>query len=336
MKYLILFISLICVKYSTAQKITVETLGLRHLQTSFKNSHVDILVKSKKGDELKPKPIFLFVQGSLPRPLIIVYDSTHNYPIFPFNTDSLLTDYHIAIISKPAVPLIVEENKLSKELTYFDPKTKEFPQLYTKQNYLDYYVERDQVIIDFLQNQLWVSKKSFVVAGHSEGSSIIAKLASVSKKITSAIYLSGNPLGRIMSIIEQSRKEENDTSLLAESSFTYWEKTVRNKESLSGKNDTYKTTYQFSIPPINYMKKISIPVLVLYGTKDVSAPFNDYMRTVMINYHKTNFTFKAYIGLEHNFFPINADGSTNYDIYNWDKVAVDIYHWLRKKNKYQH
>ena len=336
MKYLLLFISLISVEYSTAQKITVENLGLRHLQTSFQNSQVDILVESKKGEELKPKPIFLFVQGSLPRPLIIINDSTHNYPVFPFNTDSLLIDYHIAIISKPAIPLIVEENKLSKELTYFDPKTKEFPESYTKRNYLDYYVERDKAVIDFLQTQTWVSKKFFIVAGHSEGSTIIAKLASVSKKITSAIYLSGNPLGRIMSIIEQSRKEENDTSLLAESSFTYWEKTVKNKENMLGKNDTYKTTYQFSIPPINYLKKISIPVLVMYGTKDISAPFNDYMRTVMISDHKTNFTFKAYIGLEHNFFPIIADGSTNYDIYNWDKVAIDIFLWLRKKNKIQH
>jgi len=91
---------------------------------------------------------------------------------------------------------------LTKDVYYLDPKTKEFPEDYKKQNYLDYYVERDLAVINYLQKQPWVSKSSLVVSGHSEGSSIAAKMASISKNITHLIYISGNPMGRIMSIIE--------------------------------------------------------------------------------------------------------------------------------------
>jgi hypothetical protein len=43
---------------------------------------------------------------------------------------------------------------------------------------------------------------------------------------------------------------------------------------------------------------------------------------------RKNFTFKAYIGTEHNFFPVKPDGTVNYDIFNWDKVAEDWRKWL--------
>ena len=133
-----------------------------------------------------------------------------------------------------------------------------------------------------------------------------------------------------MSIIERSRREENDTSQLAENNFNYWEKTVENSNDLNSKGDTYKATYQFSLPPIDNLKKLSIPVLVLYGTKDYSAPFNDFLRVEMIRQQKRNFTFKGYIGLEHNFFSLDKNGLPNYEIYNWNKVGIDMYYWLLK------
>jgi pimeloyl-ACP methyl ester carboxylesterase len=95
--------------------------------------------------------------------------------------------------------------------------------------------------------------------------------------------------------------------------------------------DTYKAVYQFSIPPILYLQRLKIPVLVCYGTKDVSSPYNDYCRVEMIRQRKKNFTFKAYIGTEQNYFPLKTNGQTNYDIFNIDKVAEDWHNWLRKQ-----
>lgn len=95
--------------------------------------------------------------------------------------------------------------------------------------------------------------------------------------------------------------------------------------------DTHKATYEFSQPPIKYMEKLKIPVLVSYGTKDWGSPFNDFMRVDFIRQGKSNFTFKAYVGTEHNFFPLTAENKPNYDIFNWDKVANDWLKWLNEK-----
>jgi len=312
------------------QTPTPENLGFRHIRTTYKKDTVDILIKSKKGDEFVTKPIFLFIQGSLPKPLIVVYDTTHVFQIFPFKLDSLLQKYHVAIISNPSIPLIIDQKELSKDMNFEDPKTKEFPVGYTNNNYLDYYVQRDKFIIKLLQKRSWVSKNKFVVAGHSEGSTIAAKLASVYKSVTQLIYLSGNPFGRIMTVIERSRSLETDKSKLAEDNFNYWQNLVKNPDDMNEKRNTYKATYQFSLPPIQYLEKLSIPVLIAYGTKNDCSPYNDFFRVDIIRQKKNNFTYNAYIGLEHNFFPLDKMGMPNYEIYNWDIVGFDIYKWLQK------
>ena len=50
----------------------------------------------------------------------------------------------------------------------------------------------------------------------------------------------------------------------------------------------------------------------------------------MIRQNKNNFTFKSYIGLEHNFFPLTETGQPNYEIFNWDKVANEWWLWTMK------
>ena len=94
------------------------------------------------------------------------------------------------------------------------------------------------------------------------------------------------------------------------------------------KGDTDKATYEFSYPPIDYLLKLKIPVLVSYGTKDYSAPFNDYLRVEVIRRKKSNFHFNPVFGTEHNYFPLLDDGKPNYEIFNWDNVALTWLRWL--------
>jgi pimeloyl-ACP methyl ester carboxylesterase len=184
-------------------------------------------------------------------------------------------------------------------------------------------------VIKFLQKQFWVSKNKLVVAGHSEGSTIAAKMALRFSKVTQLIYSGGNPFGRILSIIEKQRESENDSSKTAEQQFVNWQNIVADPKNMDvSQGDTYKATYDFSIPPIRYLEKLKIPVLVCYGTKDYSSPYNDYLRVETVRKQRKNFTFKAYIGTEHNYFPIKENGETNYDLFNWDKVAEDWRLWL--------
>jgi len=314
-----------------AQK--AEEFGFRHLQTIYKGDTVDILIKSKKGEEFKKKPLLLFCQGSLPIPLIIKYhgnDKQGIYHVFVFNPDSLSAKYHLAIIGKPFIPLIADEKSLNSDMTYTD-KTAAFPKGYIKRDFLDYYVNRDISVIKFLQKQSWIDKRKLVVAGHSEGSTIAAKLALKFPGVTELIYASGNPLGRILTIIEQDRIGETDSTKYAENMIKHWKNIVDSSTYMNTKiGDTYKATYDFSIPPMQYLEKLKIPVLVCYGTRDVATPFIDYFRVEMIRQKKKNFTFKAYIGLDHNFFPLKPNGDINYDIFNWDKVADYWRSWLKE------
>lgn len=314
-----------------------EEFGFRHLQTIYKGDTVDILIKSKKGEEQIKKPLFLFCQGSLPIPLIIKYDENGKkgiYNVFVFNTDSLCKDYHLAIINKPFVPLIADKNSLSNDLTFAD-SLGNYSTAFTKRNLLDYYVDRNIQVIKFLQKQNFISSSRLVVAGHSEGSAIAANIAYKFKKVTELIYSGGSPLGRIMSIIERARNEQSkDTTRNINGIFEYWGKTVENKNDDNSTGDTFKGQYQFSAPPpIEMLLKLNIPVLVTYGTKDFGAfAQNDYLRGVAtISNKKKNFTFKDYVGLDHNFFPLLQNDKPNYDIFNWDKVAEDWRRWLTKE-----
>ncbi|MEI7504905.1 MAG: hypothetical protein WCJ61_16645, partial [Paludibacter sp.] len=179
------------------QTKTAKDYGYTHLQFVYKSDVVDILIKSKKGEENIQKPLFFFCQGSLPKPLIKCHEKGA-YGVFPFNPDSIAIKYHLVIVGKPYIPLIMDVKLLSKSFDYID-STGHFPKQYTDRNLLGYYVNRDIEIIKYLQKQNWVSKKQLVVAGHSEGSTVAAKIASVSHLVTQVIYASGNPMGRIMS-----------------------------------------------------------------------------------------------------------------------------------------
>ena len=315
-----------------AQSKKAADYGFRHFQMIYEKDTVDILIKSKKGEENKKKPLFLFCQGSQAQPLI-KYSEHGVYGIFPFRTDSLESVYHLAIISKPYIPLIADAKTLDRSMVYNDPVTGLLPKKYSDRNYLDYYVSRNISAIKYLQQQKFVDSRTLVVAGHSEGSTIAAKLALQSSKVTRLIYASGNPLGRIQSIINEDRLKETDTdsTRYAEADFDYWEQIVQDKNSLDASSgDTPKATYDFSYPPIKYLEQLKIPVLVCYGTRDISSPFNDYLRAEMIRQRKANFTFKAYIGLEHNFFPIMPTGQIDHDQFNWDDVANDWLRWTRR------
>lgn len=313
------------------QNLNPEDYGYRHFRIVYSGDTVDILIKSKKGEELKQKPLFLFCQGSLPIPLIIPYlDSSgkiiSNNP-FVFATDILTGDFHLAIIGKPFVPLIANIKSLNNDATFSD-NTGNFPKEYIKRNLLNYYVKRNIAVIKYLRNQSWVSKNMLVVSGHSEGSSIAAKLAAEYRKITHVIYSGGNPMGRITTLIQRSRQTETDTSKQAENDFKYWRDVVSSPDDMNSVGDTNKGMYEFSEPPLQYLMKLKIPVLISYGTKDAGAPYNDYLQVECIRKQKINFAFKAYIGTEHNYFPILPDGKIDYDTFNWDKVAEDWRVWL--------
>src|SRR5690606_2684369 len=105
----------------------------------------------------------------------------------------------------------------------------------------------------FLQKLSYIDDSKLIVAGHSEGSTVAAKLAAKSKKVTHLIYASGCPLGRIMAMITESRSKETDTDTtrFAQDQLKYWEYVVNDSQNLySSRGDSNKTTYDFSEPSL--------------------------------------------------------------------------------------
>ncbi|RIJ42892.1 dienelactone hydrolase family protein [Pontibacter oryzae] len=315
----------------TAQNKKPEDFGYRHLQINYKQDPVDILVMSEKGGEYKAKPIFLFDQGSQARPLILLNDDGKPYMVFPFKPDSLLSDFHLVIISKPYVPLIAYRKDL-KNGAYADPETGIPPSEFYSRDNVDYYVRRAQAALKYLEKQEWVQNGKLIVAGHSAGSTVAAKLAAECKAVTHLIYSGGNPMGRMASMISQARAYDDSAGTKSEEAFRHWETIVHNSTStVSEGGDSYKTTYTFSLPPMDNLMKLKIPVLITYGTRDHGVAFNDYLRLEAIKKGKSNFTFIPYIGVEHNYFGFDKDGKVDYEKFGWDQVALGWKAWLNEK-----
>ena len=318
-KLLFIFITL-----SAFSQKTPEDFGYKHLSFDYKKLKVDVLIQSKKGEENIQKPLFFWCQGSMPQP-IIKYDENGLYGTFPFDVNDFLSDYHLVIIGKPGIPVISDVKNLKNNYQYLVGNDS-VPRTYSDHNYLDYYVERNDFIIKKLLKEKWVSKNKLVLAGHSEGSTIAAKLATKNKKVTHLIYSGGNPYGRILSMIEEEVFKLKSYDII-----DYWREVVVNKNNLNyNGGDTYKATFDFSIPSADNLKKLKIPVLVAFGTKDWNAPFVNLFQIESIKLNSTNFTFIPYFDVEHNFFPVNEKREPNYEIYNWENIGKDWKNWLNK------
>ena len=317
-------ILLLLISVTTFGQKKPEDFGYRHLTFTYKKLTVDVLIQSKEREENIQKPLFFWCQGSMPQPLL-KYDETGLYGTFPFDVDDFLSDYHLVIVGKPGVPLISDVKDLKAEYQYLN-ENDSVPKIYSEHNYLDYYVERNDFIIKKLLKEKWVSKNKLVLAGHSEGSTIAAKLATKNKKVTHLIYSGGNPYGRILSMIEEEVFKLKNYDII-----DYWREVVVNKNNLNyNGGDTYKATFDFSIPSADNLKKLKIPVLVAFGTKDWNAPFVNLFQIESIKLNSTNFTFIPYFDVEHNFFPVNEKREPNYEIYNWENIGKDWKNWLNK------
>ncbi|MEM1119459.1 MAG: dienelactone hydrolase family protein [Bacteroidota bacterium] len=338
MKYLIIGLAFCWTHSLLAQEVPKpEEWGLTHIPFTYQNEPVDLVLLSggTKYDTIK-KPLFLFVQGSLPKPLLISNKKGDKFSVFPFNPMSAFAAYHFVMIGKPAIPLNgIMEDLQQPYLLYHDPKTGAFPRKYCQSNHLDYYVERNKAVLEYLAKQDWVDESRIVVAGHSEGVSVSFKMAIEKVPMTHLILLNAGLTGRIMAIVTNHRqKEENKEDYeQTEALFNYWkslvETTPKELSDDCSLRDSHKATASFSYPYRQHLKEIDIPVFFGYGTKDESVLLMDQLRLETIRAKKENYYFKSYFGWEHNFFGFNEDGSLNYEDYNYDKVATDFFKWLK-------
>lgn len=317
---------------SFGQAKTPADFGYRHLRMRYQRDTVDILVLSKKGEELKRKPILFFAQGSLPKPLLL-YNEHGAYPVFVFAklNSQYLDNYHLAIAGKPGVPVVANTKALQPNFTYNDPRTGLPPVAYCQRNYLEYYVARNQAVLRYLARQPWVDARDISAAGHSEGTAIVARMARHPGPLRRVIYLNGSPLGRLPIIMAGLRRSDAD-SAIAENELRHWRQVVANPRACDCTipNDSNLNLASFSETqsPLQDLLHSRIPVFVGYGTRDDAVGQNDYLRLEAVRAGKTNLTFQAYPGLEHNFAGL-TNGQVDYDKWHWDRVARDFFAWMK-------
>ena len=304
--------------------LTAESFGFRHIQIPFKGDQVDILVKSKKGEELLKKPLFFYVQGSTARPLIV-----HNgkFRVTAAMTEGFFEeDFHYVILSKPGLPLVVHESEMTNR-NYKDENTNKPPTKYIEDNNLEYYTERNLIILDSLISKPWVDTSRIVVAGHSEGSTIAAYMAAGHKSVTHLIYSGGLPyFSRILAMVVQDRKAElNGKKSWVKETYSYWKDVMEHPDAIDRNEgwDSNKSTYSFSKSENDILKSIKIPILVSFGTFDEAAPFNDMFHIEVISERIQNIDFKEYVGKDHYY--VSSEGEDHLDT-----VMSDWKEWLQE------
>ncbi|QNM84569.1 dienelactone hydrolase family protein [Polaribacter pectinis] len=322
---LLLFIS-ISTNFHSQKK--AEDFGFRHFQYIIENDTIDVLVKSKKGEENIKKPIFFEVQGSTAVPLI-VHNNKQRVSYVSLSEGYTENDYHLVMVNKPGLPLIIHNDSLTRG-QYKDLKTGKYPQKYLENNKLEYYVERNSAVINFLKKQDWVDTTKIVVAGHSEGSTIATHMADKIDEITHLIYSGGTPYyPRILAMIQQDRRlEKKKESDWVKKDLEYWKDVVKYplaKNRNEGWNTNYGT-YSFSQNENNVLKRLKIPILITYGTSDEGAPFCDMFHIETIKENQTNFTFNAYVGLDHYYQKKEHDKDSTK---KKDYLNTVVSHWLK-------
>ena len=270
----------------------------------------------------KPKPTIVFIQGSLPIPLIFK-ENNESWINFPFNYPKFYKDVNLIIINRKGVLLITEYSDYEKAQ---NKPTKE----YLENANLYYRVFQVEEVLKYLKKQEWVDKNNIFLVGHSEGYRVAAKVAERNPKIKKIVCLAADPINRISENLIRIQLEntslENDSLRVLK---IY--KEINDYKNLKKfnviQNDMMNFVSYNENPPINSFKKYKNPVLISYGTNDVRA-FNNNLLPLLIN--KKNLELKIYPDLDHNFIKkeFDKEGNPLEDSYHWDRVFKDVVDWL--------
>ena len=108
---------------------------------------IQFLVNGTGADLQRKKPVFLFIQGSLPNPLLL-YDEKNVYGVFPFKISDYRDSFHFVVVSKPGLPVMADTRTLDAQMCYKDKATGRFPAKYVANNHLDFYVQQHREVLD--------------------------------------------------------------------------------------------------------------------------------------------------------------------------------------------
>lgn len=332
----IIFPIFIIINLSVFGQSKIEGTSYTHFQIKSKNDTIDFVIADSSLNVTKP--LLLFCQGSQPAPLFLDFGKRGIIPmsLSNFDLEELNKNYHVAVISMPKTPLIVDRENLNNQYLYITDTTKQhsYSLAYLKADYFENYVQRANKVLNFLSKQKWIDPDKIVVAGHSQGARVAVGIASSNKSITQLGLFGYNPNGRIDQSIRQIRKNAEAGKITWEKADTLQKerydfyKLVQNLDSVKV-HPSLISWKSFSKPTLNDLIKLKIPVYIAYGSEDVGAALCDLLPLFFIENGKKNYYLNRYPNLNHNFFPIDENGKPNHAEGKWEIVMNKFLKWTK-------
>lgn len=313
------------------EKFYLEQAGFYKTILRTKNDTIIYLTTKQKTSI--SKPTIIFVQGSLPLP-ILFYDDISTGSIIPFKIDDYLSKFNFVIIGRKGIPLIGSYDRDSRG--YLNEKG-EVPKNYIENDNLEYRAKQVISVVNELSRNKQFKNEPLFVIGHSEGYRVVAKAAENNKKIAKMVCLSANPFNRISESILKERFYSIDRDSDDESQKNVEEDlkdylTIKNEKNNYSNDIKYKNWLSYNQNlSFESFKHYKNPLLIVYGTKDIGSLQNDLLPFLL---NKKNLKLKSYPNYGHNFEfrKFNANGEALETTYHWDEVFKDVVEWLLAKD----
>lgn len=321
---------------------TIPNAGARVFEITDRGDRIEFI---KMDTALtQKKPVLLFCQGSLPKPLVATFPNGAAQVLnFNFDAQALTRDYHVITIAMPHTPAVVPNDSLGEGGLWMPDRSKprEFDRDYLQGDHLDNYIRRANAVWKWLRRQSWVDPDRLVVFGHSQGAHVALRMASTNKQVTQLGFCGGNPYGRIDQLIRAYREDEISGKLGAAEAQAKIEELYAWWATMHGPIPAEATEYRamsetwrsFSQDQTEELLGLKIPVYIVYGTRDITARYCDLLPLEFTRRGKTNFTMKPYPGLEHNFAELDEKGRPIWEKMHWQEVVEGFAMWLKGGKK---
>ncbi|MDR2409062.1 MAG: hypothetical protein LBE13_13240 [Bacteroidales bacterium] len=320
-------------------KLMVENLKSINTQLFCLTTATDTIEFIKIDTVNKKKPVFLFIQGSLPRPLIVDYNN-YGYYLAGFNFDvKILNDFNVVEIAMPNTPAMLKETQLDSQGSYVKSKKPyDFDKTYMRRNVIETYVERANAVIDCLMRQEWIEKDSIYVYGHSQGALVATRMAAENENIKIVGFSGSNPLGRYAGIIQETRANairgqitEEEVQKEIENNWISWRYMVQATEVPYNWNSDLPATWKsFSQPVVEILANLKQPVFVAYGTRDYHSLACELLPIYFGLSGKTNYQMHPMLGRGHNFELIDEDGKPDWNDVKSNDVIMEFVKFVKQ------
>ncbi len=323
---LVLFLFFSCSLFS--QNLKSEYLnGLSFYKYELIKKNDTITFLSSENVHESKKSNLIFVQGSNAKPIIFSYQN-QQFVNLPFDYKKHKHEFNFIIIARKGIPIMGDYEKLP-EATFKNKKGEE-PTYYNKFNYLEYRVSQVNEICNLLSR---TNKNLIYLVGHSEGYKVVSKVPLINKYVSKIVCLSANPFNRTIEKIYTERlKSFNSKNSITEQKNI--DKEYENFKIYSmpeyQNNELVRNFFSYEKGfTVDNIKKIKIPILVAYGSKDEKSTLNDLLPILL---KKENLELKVFSDMDHNFFKKEFDENENQleDSEHWDEVFDYVTNWFKK------